>query len=86
MKTIVDDTKLSYLGRKLQGYFNSKKEEFLKALKQRGSFIECCEHRGFIYALSITAFNEEICLQVGLKNGEITIYQLRRQSNLKKAI
>ncbi|MEQ2529159.1 hypothetical protein WMO40_21020 [Bacillaceae bacterium CLA-AA-H227] len=85
MNTTITDTKLSYLGRKLQGYFNAKKVEFLQALKQRGTFIECCEERGFIYCLSITAFNEEINLKVGLKNGEISIHEMVCQ-NQRQAI
>lgn len=80
MKNILSDHKLSYLGRKLQGYFNAKKLEFLQTLKQRGTFIEHCEERGFVYRLSITAFNEEMLLIIGLKNGEISIHKMMRHN------
>ncbi|WP_019156929.1 hypothetical protein [Robertmurraya massiliosenegalensis] len=76
---------LSYLGRKLQGYFNAKKSEFLQALKQRGTFMECCDTCGFIYALTISAFSEQITLTIGLKNGEITIHEMVRQNVQSKA-
>lgn len=75
----------SYLWRKLQGYFNARKEEFLTSLKERGTFIECCEKRGFLYALSIVSFEEELKLVVGLKNGQIVIHELNR-ANLRQAI
>lgn len=82
----IEQSNLSYIGRKLQGYFNAKKVEFLQALKQRGTFIEVCQQRGFIYALEVTAFNERIALVIGLKDGEITIHDLQRQFNQRQAI
>jgi hypothetical protein len=81
LKNTVTDHKLSYLERKLQGYFNAKKIEFIQALKQRGTFIECCETRGFIYELNITVYQEVLKLTIGLKNGEISIHKIIRQDN-----
>lgn len=85
MKINENQTNLSYISRRLQGYFNAKKAEFLSALKQRGSFIECCEKRGFVYSLEMVAYNQQIALVIGLKNGEITIHDLR-QYKQKQAV
>ncbi len=69
-------TEPSYVWRRLQGHFNSRKKEFIEALKQRGTFLEYCEKRGFLYSVSIVAFDDEMSLIVGLKNGDIKIHRL----------
>lgn len=73
-----ESTYPNYLWRKLQGHLNATKEQTLIALKERGVFVECCVERGFVYQLPLSAFNEVINLEIGLKNGEITIHQMHR--------
>ena len=68
----------NYLWRKLQGHLNAAKESTLNALKERGVFVECCEERGFVYQLALSAFEEVINLEIGLKDGDITIHQMNR--------
>lgn len=68
----------NYLWRKLEGRLNAVKKQTLNALKERGVFVECCEERGFIYRLDLSAFNEVINLEIGLKDGEIKIHQMNR--------
>lgn len=75
----------SYLVRKLEGHLNAHKAETLEALKAPDKFVECCEERGFVYKLSIVAFDEEIQLQIGLKNGYLKIHDVKR-SRLLQAV
>lgn len=71
--------------KRLQGYFNARKEEFILALKQHGEFVEFCEVCGFIYKINITAYEKVIALEIGLKDGKIAVYQTL-SNGVRKAI
>ena len=79
----VESQNPNYLWRKLQGHLNATKESTLNALKERGVFVECCEERGFVYQLALSAFEEVINLEIGLKDGDITIHQMNRYYSQK---
>lgn len=73
----------NYLWRKLQGHLNAAKKSTLNAIKERGVFVECCDERGFVYLLALSAFEEVINLEIGLKDGDITIHQMNRYYSQK---
>lgn len=71
--------------RKMQGHFNAKKADFIMALKDRGTFIEHCKKRGFLYSISLTMHNVPMTVHVALKNGSIEVIDVI-QSNQPKAV
>ncbi|MFS0783479.1 hypothetical protein [Bacillus sp. 1P06AnD] len=62
---------------RLQGYFNANKSEFLKVLKEKGKYLECCQEKGFLYAITIDAYQLQYRVTVGLKNGLVRIHSLK---------
>lgn len=71
--------KESSMWNRLEGFLNATKQDTLAELKKQDLFVEACKVKGFVYRLvNFQREGEAFNLEVGLKNGKITIYELSK--------
>lgn len=64
----------------LQGRLNAQKQEFLKLLKEEGTYVEYSEEQGFIYEIIRPIFGIMNKINLSLKGGKILVHDTKKLS------
>lgn len=59
-----------------QKKISAEKYEFVRTLKEKGTFLRYCPKRGFVYELLQVMYGQVSRLQVAFKNGTLTLLSI----------